>query len=143
MAHLPSIQCVNGMADTSCHHDMRTYSGQSINMSFKFTAVSGRYDRTVKALHTPPNQWIYIIQRPQFPLASGSVNDTSITRSRYPIPDPQRVLRDCGPILHYCMELVQAALEAVENSPGATSSNFVIPYAKICLDLISTDLNNL
>jgi hypothetical protein len=29
------------------------------------------------------------------------------------------------------MELVQAALEAVENSPLATSSNFVIPYAKI------------
>ena len=53
------------------------------------------------------------------------------SRYAYPIPDPQRVLRDCGPILHYNMELVQAALEAIEESPYATSSNFVIPYAKI------------
>ena len=53
------------------------------------------------------------------------------SRYAYPIPDPTRVLRDCGPILHYNMELVQEALEAVENSPAATSSNFVIPYAKI------------
>ena len=53
------------------------------------------------------------------------------SRYAYPLPDPQTALRDCGSILHYCLELLQDALAALEESPSVLSSSFIVPMAKL------------
>ena len=53
------------------------------------------------------------------------------SRCAYPLPDPQKNLRDMGSILHFSLEMLQKQLLAIEESDLAYSSGFVVPLAKL------------